>query len=177
MERVTRSFGRMMGDDQYNRASDAVRESSGLSAGVGEHRDPQPSEVRSRGLRAEPFSEEGGPQAGRSRHRQISCETCCLRLEPYQRRVQCSGCLHWTHEECTEQFDFGTKWHAEMCLSCQQRATRMLRVVSAVELRRGHHWNQDEWFDTLLNHLSNGTGYGVSRNKGLNALGFFWLRL
>ena len=82
MEGVTRSFGRMMGDDQYNRASDAVRGSSGLSAGVGEHRDPQPSEVRSRGLRAEPFSEEGGPQAGRSRHRQISCETCCSRREP-----------------------------------------------------------------------------------------------
>ena len=49
MERVTRSFGRMMGDVQYNRASDTVRESQGLSAGVGEHQDPQPSEVRVRG--------------------------------------------------------------------------------------------------------------------------------
>ena len=48
MERISRSFGRIMGDDQYNRASGAVRESSGLSAGVGEHRDPQPSEVISR---------------------------------------------------------------------------------------------------------------------------------
>ena len=112
----------MMGDDHYNRASGADRESSGLSASVGEHRGPQPSDVRPRGLRAEPYSEEGGPQAGRPRHRQISCETCCLRLEPYQRRVQCSGCSLWTHEECTEQFDFGTKWHAEMC--CHVRRER-----------------------------------------------------
>ena len=49
----------------------------------------------------------------------------------------------------------------------------MLRVVSAVELRRGHHWNQDEWFENLLNHLSNGTGYGASRNKDLNELELF----
>ena len=71
----------MIGDDQLHRTSDTARESQGVSAGVGEHQDPQPSEVRSRGLWTELFSEEGGPQAGRSRHRQISCETCCLRLE------------------------------------------------------------------------------------------------
>ena len=40
MERVTRSFGRMMGDDQYNRASDTVREPQELSAGVGEPQGP-----------------------------------------------------------------------------------------------------------------------------------------
>ena len=49
----------------------------------------------------------------------------------------------------------------------------MFRVVSAIELRRGHHWNQDEWFDDLLNHLVNGTGYGESRNKDLNKLELF----
>ena len=163
----------MMGDNHYNRASGADRESSGIGAGMGDRQDPQPMNVRPRGLRAEPYSEEGGPQAERPRHRQISCETCCLSFEPYQRRVQCSGCSLWTHEECIEQLDFGTKWHAEMCLSCHQRATRMFRVVSAIELRRGHHWNQDEWFDDLLNHLVNGTGYGETRNKDLNKLELF----
>ena len=141
----------MVGDDQLRRLSDTARESQGVSAGVGEHQGPQHPEVRTRGVTTERYSEEGVPQAVRSRHRQISCETCCLRLEQYQRHWQCSGCRHWTHEGCTEQFDFGTKWHADMCLTCKQKATRMLRVVSAVELSRGHHWNQDEWFDILLN--------------------------
>ena len=136
----------MIGDDQLQRTSDTARESQGLSADVDGHRDPQHPEVRVRGVMTERYSEEGVPQAVRSRHRQISCETCCLRLEQHQRHWQCSGCRHWTHEGCTEQFDFGTKWHADMCSTCMQRATRTLRVVSVVELSQGHHWNQDEWF-------------------------------
>ena len=95
--------------------------------------------------------EEGDPQAGRPRLRQVGCETCCLRLEQYQRLLQCNGCRNWTHEECVEQLDIGTSWHADVCLTCKFRATRMLRVVSAVELSQGHVWNQDEWFVSLLN--------------------------
>ena len=129
MDRVTRSFGRMMGDNHYNRASGTDRESSGIGAGVGERQDPQPMNVRPRGFGAEPHSHEGVSQAERPRQRQIGCETCGLSFEPFHRRTKCSGCSLWTHEECTEQLDFGTKWHAEMCLSCHQRATRMLRVV------------------------------------------------
>ena len=106
----------MIGDNRLHRTSDTARESQGVSAGIGEHQVPQPSEVSVRGLMTERYSEEGVPQAVRSRHRQISCETCCLRLEQYQRHWQCSGCRHWTHDGCTEQFDFGTKWHADMCV-------------------------------------------------------------
>ena len=47
MERVTRSFGRMIGDDQLQRTSDTARESQGLSAEVGEHQGPQHPEVKS----------------------------------------------------------------------------------------------------------------------------------
>ena len=82
----------MIGDDQLQRTSDTARESQGVSAEVGEHQGPQHPEARVRGVMTERYSEEGVPQAGRSRHRQISCETCCLRLEQYQRLWQCSGC-------------------------------------------------------------------------------------
>ena len=88
----------MVGDDQLHRTSDTARESQGVSAEVGEHQGLQYPEVRVRGVMTERYSEEGVPQAARSRHRQISCETCCLRLEQYQQLWQCSGCRLWTHE-------------------------------------------------------------------------------
>ena len=80
------------------------------------------------------------------------------------------------HEECIEQLDIGTKWQAEMCLSCQQRSTRKLRVISAIELRRGNRWDQDERFKNFLDYLVIGTGYGESRNKDLNELELLFAR-
>ena len=129
--------------------------------------------VRQRGVGTEPYSHEGVSQAERPRQRQIGCETCSLSFEPYHRRTKCSGCSLWTHEECTERLDIGTRWHADMCLSCQQKVTRKLRVVSAIELRRGNRWDQDHWFSFLLDYLVIGTGYGESRNKDLNELEIF----
>ena len=110
--------------------------------------------------------------AERPRQRQIGCETCGLSFEPHHRRTKCHMCSLWMHEECTEQLNIGTKWHAEMCLSCQQRATRKLRVISAIELRRGNRWDQDGWFKYFLDYLVIGTGYGESRNKDLNELDY-----
>ena len=149
MDRVARSFNRMMGDNHDSRASGADRESSGVGAGMGERQDPQPMNVRPRGFGAEPHSHEGVSQAERPRQRQIGCETCSLSFEPHHRRTKCHMCSLWMHEECTEQVNIGTKWHADMCLSCQQRVTRKLRVISAIELRRGNRWDQDQWFAYL----------------------------
>ena len=87
--------------------------------------------------------------------------------------MKCHGCRNWIHEGCVELMDIGTSWNADMCLTCKFKATRMLRVVSAVEFSQGHNWNQDEWFVTLLHKLSEGSGCGISRNKDLNELEIF----
>merc|ERR1711867_18339 len=57
-----------------------------------------------------------------------------------------------------------------MCLACQQRATRKLRVIKALELRRGNRWVADDWFHDLQVNVRNGGEYGVSRNRDLNEL-------
>ena len=137
MERVARSLGRTTGDNELQRTSDTARESQGLSANEGERRGSQHPGVRTGEVMSERRPEEGVPQAGRPRLRQVGCETCCLRLEQYQRLLQCNGCRNWTHEGCVELLDIGTSWHADMCLTCKCKATRMLRAVSAVELSQG----------------------------------------
>ena len=88
MERVTRSFGRMIGDNELQRTSDTARESQGLSANEGERRGSQHPGVRTGEVMSERRPEEGVPQAGRPRLRQVGCETCCLRLEQYPRLRQ-----------------------------------------------------------------------------------------
>merc|ERR1711867_102532 len=57
-----------------------------------------------------------------------------------------------------------------MCLACQQRATRKLRVIEALELRRGNRWVGDDWFRDLQVNVKNGGEYGISRNRDLNEL-------
>merc|ERR1711989_119506 len=64
----------------------------------------------------------------------------------------------------------GYSWRAEMCLACQQRSTRKLRVIKALELRRGNRWNGDEWFQDLQVNVRNGGEYGISRNRDQNEL-------
>ena len=123
MDRVVRSLGRIMSDNHNSRASGADRESSGVNAGMGERPAPQPFDVRPRGFGVESHSHEEVSIAERPRQRQIGCETCGLSFEPHHRRIKCHMCSLWMHEECIETLDIGTKWHAEMCLSCQQRST------------------------------------------------------
>ena len=164
MDRVGRSSGHAMSDDQQYGAS-------------GADRDPQLSEVRPRGLRVDSLREEGGSHADRPRHRQLSCETCCLRLDPNQNRTQCSGCRLWIHDTCTERLKFGTRYQATMCLTCKQKATRMFRVANAVELSQGRVWDQDAWFDDLLVAVQFGTSYAVSSNTDLNQLELFMVRV
>ena len=94
-------------------------------------------------------------------------------MESYHHLLKCCGCRNWVHEGCPEILDIGTSWHADVCLTCKFKVTRMLRVVSAVEFNRGHRWNQDEWFETLQHKLSVGIGYGISGNTDMNELEFF----
>ena len=96
MDRVGRSFGHAMSDEQQHG-------DSGVDRGL------QLSEVRPRGLRVDSLREEGGSHADRPRHRQMSCETCCLRLEPNQNRVRCSACRLYIHDTCIERLKFGTR--------------------------------------------------------------------
>ena len=173
MEGLTRSLGQMIGGNQLQVATLEAQGSRELSAVGSEGGDQENPEVRTRGVRMERSPDEGVPQARRPRLRQISCETCCLRVENYHHLLKCCGCRNWVHEGCLEVFDIGTSWHADVCLTCKFQVTRMLRVVSAVEFSQGHRWNQDEWFETLQHKLSVGIGYGISSNKDLNELELF----
>ena len=164
MDRVGRSSGHAMSDEQQYGVS-------------GVDLDQQLSEVRTSGLQVNSLREEGGSHADRPRHRQLSCETCCLRLDLNQNRTQCSGCRLWIHDTCTERLKLGTRYQATMCLICQQKATRMFRVANAVELSQGRIWDQDAWFDDLLVAVQFGTSYAVSSNKDLNKLELFMVRV
>ena len=173
MEGLTRSLGQMLGGNQLQVATLAAQESQEVSAAGSEGGDQENPEVRTRGVRMERSPDEGVPQARRHRLRQISCETCCLRVENYHHLLKCCGCRNWVHEGCLEVLDIGTPWHADVCLTCNFQVTRMLRVVNAVEFSQGHRWNQYEWFETLQHKLSVGIGYGISGNKDMNELEFF----
>ena len=162
MERVSQRLGRIiLGDTPVSPmqvATGAGQESAGASAGMGERPAPQPAEHGPRGFGPQVY--EGVPVAERPRHKQLGCETCCQSFEP-QRRVKCHVCCLWIHDECVETLHIGSKWNAEMCLACQQRLTRRLRVISAIELKKGHHWNQDQWYKDLQSYVRVGTGFGV----------------
>ena len=151
MEIVSRRLGRLiLGDSPVSpmqNPTGADRESAGASAGMGERQLPQPPEHGPRGFG--PQVQEGVSMAERPRHRQIGCETCGQSLELYERKTKCQVCCLWIHDGCSETLCIGSKWYAEMCLTCHQKTTRKLRVVSAIERRRGHHWDQDRWSSNL----------------------------
>ena len=113
---------------------------------------------------------EGVPVAQRPTHQQISCMTCSQALLPHQRQVLCHVCSSYIHHGCVEVLNIGSKWNADMCLVCQQGMARQLRAISAIELQKGHHWDQDDWFATFQDLVSIETGYGVSNNRDLNAV-------
>ena len=113
---------------------------------------------------------EGVPVAHGPTHQQISCMTCSQALLPHQRQVVCHVCSSYMHHDCVEVLTIGTKWSADMCLVCQQGMTRQLRAISAIELQKGHQWDQDDWFATFQDLVGVETGYGVSSNRDLNAI-------
>ena len=63
-----------------------------------------------------------------------------------------------------------------MCLTCKQKAVRMIRVVDSVELSQGLRWDQDEWFEKVLVAVRVGSSYAVSNNTDLNKLELFMVR-
>ena len=111
----------------------------------------------------EPRSYGGVSVADRPRQRQIGCETCGQTFEPQDARVRCPVCSLWIHDDCVETLSIGFRWCAEMCLACQQRSTRRLRVIKALELRRGNRWNADDWFHALREAVRIGGEYGMCR--------------
>ena len=114
MEGLTRSLGQMIGGNQLQVATLEAQESRELSAAGSEGGDQENPEVRTRGVRMERSPDEGVPQARRPRLRQISCDTCCLRMENYHHLLKCCGCRNWVHEGCLEVLDIGTAWHADV---------------------------------------------------------------
>ena len=174
MERLSQSiggsFGRLLGrETQAPQGQIAAYEGEEPSRiGVGELSVPQPSE-RLLSMTGSPVYE-GVPVAKRPRHQQISCMTCSQSLEPQQRQLRCHVCSAWIHDYCVETLHIGSKWNADMCLTCQQGMTKQLRVISAQELRKGHHWDQDKWIRVLRDCVAAETGYGITRNKDLNEL-------
>ena len=45
-----------------------------------------------------------------------------------------------------------------------------LRVIQAIELRKGKRWKPDIWFKHFYKSVRAGADYGVSRNRDLNEL-------
>ena len=148
MERVSGRIGRLvLGDTPLSpimQATGAGQGSAQASAAMEEQQDPQPSAQRPASF--EPRSYGGVSVAERPRQKQIGCETCGQTFEPHHARVRCTVCSLWIHDDCVETLSIGPAWRAEMCLACQQRSTRKLRVIQALELRRGNRWNADDWF-------------------------------
>ena len=138
MEIVSKRLGRLILRDTpaspMQQATDAGQESALARTGMSETQVARPEQSRQRGF--EPHVHEGVAVAERPRQKQTGCETCGLSLEPQQRRVKCHVCSLWIHDGCIETLYIGQHWNADMCLACQQRLTRKLRVVKAIEIRR-----------------------------------------
>ena len=94
--------------------------------------------------------------------------TCSQALRPDERQVVCFVCSSYIHVHCVEVLNIGDTWSADMCLVCQQGLTRQLRAIKAIELQKGHHWDQDDWLNTLQHLVELDTGYGISNNRDLN---------
>ena len=146
----------------------AGQEPASVSESLGERPAPRPAEHLMSMLGPPVY--EGVPVAQRPTHRQISCMTCSQRLEPQQRQVRCHVCLSWMHDHCIETLRIGSKWNADMCLTCQQGMTRQLKAISAQELQKGRHWNQDGWFENFQELAAADLGYATSNNRDLNEL-------
>ena len=172
MERVSKRIGRLvLGDTPLSpimQATGAGRGSAQASAGMEEHQALQTAAQGPIGF--EPRSYGGVPVADKPRQKQIGCETCGQSFEPHHARIKCHVCCLWIHDDCVETLSIGDNWCAEMCLACQQRSTRKLRVIKALELRKGNRWDADKWFQAFRQEVTNGGEYGVSRNRDLNEL-------
>ena len=164
MQFVSGRIGRLItGDTPLS----PMQNPTGAARGMGEQGFPQPLEEMSRGLG--PQVREGMSMADRPRVRQVGCETCGQIMEDFERKAKCQVCSFWTHDACFEKLCIGSMWYAEMCLTCHQKTTRKLRVISKIERKKGQPWNQDRWFKQFFNLIRTG-GHGATRNKDLNEL-------
>ena len=125
-EQVSKRIGRLiLGDTPPSpmaQAKEAGQGSAQASAAIGEQQVPQQSAQGSTMLESRTF--DGVSVADRPRQKQIGCETCGQSLEPHDARIRCNVCNLWIHDGCIEVLSIGYSWRAEMCLACQQRATR-----------------------------------------------------
>ena len=171
-ERVSKRIGRLiLGDTPLSptmQATEAGQGSAKASAAMEGQQVPQQPAQGSNEFESRMV--EGVSVADRPRQQQTGCETCGQSLEPHDARVRCAVCTLWTHRECVETLRIGYSWRAEMCLTCEQRASRKLRVIKAIELRRGNRWVPDDWFRDLLHDVLQGGAYGISGNRDLNEL-------
>ena len=138
-EFVSRRIGRLiLGDTPLSpmaQANPPDQGSASASAATGGQR--VPPQTAQGFVALEPRMSQGVSVADRPRQRQVGCETCGQSLEPYEDKVRCSVCNLWIHVGCVEILSIGYSWRAEMCLACQQKSTRKLRVIKALEQRRG----------------------------------------
>ena len=162
MEEVTRNSGQAIESNELQRIGDTARSSPGFNANFGRQgSSPGFSENLERqgslliGVRGLPqqvamsipaaVSGQRAQERGASRSSErpqmeyLPCETCCQKLEPYPKLVQCSGCGKWTHERCQERLDIGMRWHAVMCLMCKNKVAHLLRIVATSQKRRYRH--------------------------------------
>ena len=61
------------------------------------------------------------------------CETCQTYVYP-QEGLRCPGCEKWTHEHCQVKLDIGYRFHAWLCLTCNQEMSRNLRIIGGLGL-------------------------------------------
>ena len=78
-----------------------------------------------------------------------SCETCHTNVKP-EEGVRCSGCEKWAHEHCLIKLDVGNRFHALLCLTCNQVASRNLRIIGGYDLPPVRLNKEDEWFRRML---------------------------
>ena len=142
MERFTQSIGGSFGRLIRRENPASPGQLVAIEAQESVRGNPQPGEHLMNMLGSPVY--EGVPVADRPRYQQISCMTCSQALEPQQRHLKCHVCSSWIHDLCVETLRIGSMWNADMCLTCQQGMTRQLKVISAQEFKKGHHWNQDQ---------------------------------
>ena len=74
----------------------------------------------------------------------------CQRIVYPQEGLRCPGCEKWTHEHCQVKLDIGHRFHAWLCLTCNQEMSRNLRIIGGFDLPSVRLNNEDAWFRRVL---------------------------
>ena len=119
-------------------------------------------------------SQDRGSVTRRLPHR--SCETCHTIIQPDD-GVRCFGCEKWTHEHCLIRLDIGNRYHALLCLTCNQAANRNLRIVGANDLPYVRLNKEDEWFRRVLENQARGVRMGSGTPTERELQTFFYYAL